>query len=39
MEQGIKFTEVWHIMWSFNGTLIWYHTHRHKNPHSTLRGR
>ena len=24
MEQGIKFTEVWHIMWFFANTLIWY---------------
>ena len=22
MQQGIKFTEVWHIMWFFTGTLI-----------------
>ena len=29
MKQGIKFTEVWHIMWFFAGTLIWYHIHKH----------
>ena len=28
MQQGIKFTEVWHMCF-FAGTLIWYHTHRH----------
>ena len=27
MQQGIRFTEVWHIMWFFIGTLIWYHKH------------
>ena len=26
MQQGIKFTEVWH-MWFFTGALIWYYTH------------
>ena len=26
MQQGVKFTEVWH-MWFFGGTLIWYHIH------------
>ena len=29
MQQGIKFTEVSHIMWFFAGTLILYHTHKH----------
>ena len=29
MKQGIRFTEVWHIMWFFAGTLIWYHIHKH----------
>ena len=33
MQQGIKFTEVWHIMWFFAGTLIWYHTHKHMHTH------
>ena len=27
MQQGVKFTEVWHVMWLFTSTLIWYHTH------------
>ena len=36
MQQGIRFTEVWHIMWFFTGTLIWYH--KHTNAHTTLRG-
>ena len=27
MQQGVRFTEVWHIMWFFTGTLIWYHKH------------
>ena len=27
---------IWHIMWFFTGTLIWYHTQR--NTNSTLRG-
>ena len=27
MQQGVKFTEVWH-MWFFAGALIWYHTHK-----------
>ena len=35
MQQGIKFTEVWHIMGFFAGTLIWYHTHT--KTHGTLR--
>ena len=43
MQQGIKITEVWHIMWYFVVNLIWYHTHTkktltHENTHSTLRG-
>ena len=25
MQQGVRFTEVWHIMWFFTGTPIWYH--------------
>ena len=25
MQQGVRFTEVWYIMWFFTGTLIWYH--------------
>ena len=29
MQQGVTFTEVWHIMWFFTGTLIWCHTHKH----------
>ena len=29
MQQGITFTELWHIIWFFNGSLIWYHTHKH----------
>ena len=29
MQQVATFTEVWHIMWFFNSTLIWYHTHKH----------
>ena len=28
MQQGVKFTEVWHIMWFLTSTLIWYHTHK-----------
>ena len=24
-----KFTEVWHKIWFFAGTLIWYYTHKH----------
>ena len=27
MQQGVKFTEVWHVMWLFTSTLIWYHKH------------
>ena len=26
---SINFTEVWHIMLFFTGSLIWYHTHKH----------
>ena len=33
--KGVKLTEVWHIMWLFTGTLIWYHTHTHTNKHSS----
>ena len=36
MQQGIKFTEVWH-MWLFAGTPTWYHTNSHKHTHSILR--
>ena len=34
IQQGSKFTEVWHIMRYFASTLIWYHTHkqRHATP-------
>ena len=35
MQQGITFTEVEHVISFFNGSLIWYHTHKH--THSTLR--
>ena len=28
LQQGITFTEVWHIMRLFASTLIWYHTHK-----------
>ena len=27
MQQGVRFTEIWHIVWFFTGTLIWYHKH------------
>ena len=33
MQQGVGFTEVWHIMWFFAGTLIWYHTNKHTHTH------
>ena len=29
-----KFTKVWHIMWFFSGTLIWYHTHKKTKTHT-----
>ena len=29
MQQGVKFTDVWHIIRFFAGTLIWYHTRKH----------
>ena len=32
MQQSTKSTEVWHIMWFFAGTLIWYQKHR--NTHT-----
>ena len=34
-EYSVKFTEVWDIF--FTGTLIWYHTHKYKDTHTTLR--
>ena len=34
MQQGVRFTEVWHIMWFFTGTLIWYHKHTHTHTHT-----
>ena len=37
MKQGVTFTEVWHIMWLFASTLIWYHTDTQTKTHSTLR--
>ena len=36
--QGTKFTEVWHIMWLFAGSLIWYHTHKHTQRHTAHLG-
>ena len=27
MQQGVKITDFWDIMWFFAGTLTWYHTH------------
>ena len=41
MQQGIKFTEVWHIVWFFAGTLFWYHTqtHTHKDTQHTQTNR
>ena len=38
MQQGIKFTEVWHIMWLFTGTLIWYQTRRQTQTHTAHSG-
>ena len=42
MQQAVKFTEVWHMMWFFVCTLIWYHTrihtYTHTKTHSTPRG-
>ena len=34
MQQGTNITEVWHIMWFFTNTLIWYHTHKTHRVHS-----
>ena len=34
MQQGIRFTEVWLVMWFFTGTLIWYCTHTHTHTHT-----
>ena len=31
---GVKFTEVWHIMWFFAGTLIWYYIHTNIRTHT-----
>ena len=39
MQQGIKFTEVWYIMWFFTGTLIWFditHAHEKFTLHSSM---
>ena len=33
MQQGVKFTEVWHIMWFFGGTLIDI-THKQTHKHT-----
>ena len=38
MQQGIKFTAVWHIMCFFTGTLIWYHTHTNTQTHTAHLG-
>ena len=38
MQQGVRFTEVWHIMWFFTGTLIWYHKHTHTHTHTAHSG-
>ena len=34
-QQDIKFTEVWHIMRFFAGSLIWYHTHKQRHTTHT----
>ena len=34
MQQGITFTEIWHIMYFFTGTLIWYRTHTYTYVHT-----
>ena len=31
MQQDVKFTEVWQIMWLFISTQNWYHTHMHSH--------
>ena len=31
VQQRVNFDEVWYIMWIFDGTLIWYHTHTHRH--------
>ena len=38
MQQGIRFTEVWHIMLFFTGTLIWYYTHKNTQTHTAHSG-
>ena len=35
MQQVVKFTEVWHIMWFFTATLIWYLTHTNTHRENT----
>ena len=35
IQQGIKFTEVWHITGFFASTLIWYHTHKQRHATHT----
>ena len=30
---SVKFTEVWHIIWFFTGTLVWYHTYTSTQTH------
>ena len=34
MQQGLKFTEVWHRMWFFTGTLIWSPSHTQTQTHT-----
>ena len=34
MQQDIKFTEVWHMIWFFAGILLWYHTHKQSHKHT-----
>ena len=30
---SVRFTEVWHIIWFFTGTLVWYHTYTSTQTH------
>ena len=36
MQQSLKFTDFWHIIWLFAGTLIWYHKHIYTQWHTAL---
>ena len=38
MQQSLKFTDFWHIIWLFAGTLIWHHKRTYTQWHTARSG-